>query len=125
MTEEQLLDDIFDSKWVALSGNKYKISFCELCDTFSISHSKCHGSTCNAGGCDECKEDFDEFNEYKTHIWEYLTEDEIKIYDKCLRIKKFIKESILLGQKQIDFKELNKLGKFSENDREVFKKELE
>jgi hypothetical protein len=74
--------------------------------------------------CDKCKDDQKEFNTYKTCIESYLTEDEIKTYDKCLRIKKFILETIPHGIKEINWKELKEQGELSRHDEEIFAKEL-
>ncbi len=127
MKEENLLNDIFGNKWKAKSGKEYVITWCDLCDcvSFWCREKDCHGSTCNGGGCNICGPDQNEFDEYKRHIRNYISKEELKIYEKCLRIRKFMLETITKGEKQIDFKKLKKDGCLSRIDEEYFSKELE
>lgn len=115
-----------NEQWISSNGNKYSVGWCDLCDCAFIAcfELNCHGSTCNAGGCDKCKDDFDEFNTYKTQVENYLTDEEKTIYNKCLRIKDFILSTIPRGDKQIDFKKLQQNGRLSKSDEKVFTKEL-
>ena len=126
MSEETTMNELCNGKWKAKSGREYVINWCYLCDCagFSCLEKDCHGSTCNCGGCDICGPDQDEFREYKTSIYNYLTDEEMKVYEKCLRIKKHILETIPEGMKEIDFKFLDKEGKLSQNERVMFEKEL-
>ena len=119
MSESELLDDIFyGKKW----RGKYKVSWCDLCDTAIITCPKCKNGSCNGGGCEECINDKDsiEFNEVKTRVEDYLTEEEIKIYQKCLELKKYILETVRDGDKEIDWNKLDKNGKLSDWNRKMF-----
>jgi hypothetical protein len=124
MNEEDLLNEIFNDKWRAKSGREYNVVWCELCDCAIISCKTCSGSTCNAHCCDKCSDDFDEFNRYQTSILYYINDEEKKTYEKCLRIKHFIRETIIEGKKEINFKELQKNRRLSWNDEVIFSKEL-
>jgi len=78
--EEVSLNEIFghpnnrklDKKLEGPSGVEYEISFCGLCDCYSIRcpEEKCHGASCNGSGCDSCSDDFDEFNKLETSDWD-------------------------------------------------------
>ena len=127
MTEENLLDDIFDCKWTAKSGNKYVVSFCDLCDVFTISCriEECRATTCNAGGCDICKDDFNEFRSHISYIEYYLTEEERKTYEKFRWLKKYIKESLVLGETTINWKRMKENGELCGITEEMFKKEIQ
>lgn len=121
MNEEELLDEIFsEKKW----KDKYFVEWCDLCDTAIIVCKDCKNSSCNGGGCNSCINDFNEFNSCKTKIHEYLSDEEIQIYEKCLRLKKHIIESLNCGEKEINWKQRLADGKFSKNEEEMFKKEL-
>lgn len=72
----------------------------------------------------ECSKDFDDWHEVSIHVQDYLTEQECEIYNRAHRLKHFILESALLGDNKINFKKMNEMGKMSEHDREIFKKEL-
>lgn len=115
--EEAILDEIFSEgkKW----DGKYTISWCHQCDTAVIVCPSCGFSSCSGGGCERCKDDFG-FRDAKRHVSDYLTEDELKIYKKCLRLQKFIKLSLELGHKEIPWCEFGKQGQFSQIDREIF-----
>jgi hypothetical protein len=103
---------------------KYRISWCHLCKTAVIACPACKNISCNGGGCDECSETFHEFATIKTGVGEYLTEEEYKIYDKSLRIQRFILETLAQGQKEINWKKLWEDGQMSQHDKELFSKEL-
>lgn len=124
MTKEDLLNDIFDLKWQASSGNRYLVRWCDLCNVFIITHPECHGSTCNSGCCDACRADFEEFNCYKCSVLDYINDEELRIWEKCLNIKKLIGETIVDGDKEINFKKLQKEGKLSRWQKKIFEKEL-
>ena len=60
---------------------------------------------------------------FKTIPFYYLSAEEKKIYEKCLRLKHFILETI--GENDcINFKELEKKGKLSKYDEKMFEKYL-
>lgn len=124
MNEEALLRKIFgdDQKWQGKHAI-YNLDWCALCRTASIHNPNCdcHGSSCNAGGCKFCREDFDVFHKCKTTVREYLTEQECAAHDKALRLIKWILESLTLGEQEIDWKRLKTTGQTSRNDDEVFK----
>ena len=125
MTDTDRLNDIFANLWNGEQG-KHLVTWCGLCNTAIISclEPDCHGSTCNAGGCDKCKKDFDEFNTYKTTVFEYLTDEEKSVYEKALRIQHFIMETIPTGMKELDWKKLDSEGKLSDYDRWMFLSEI-
>ena len=124
MNEEKLLRKIFgdDQKWQGRHA-LYDLDWCALCRTASIHNPNCgcHGSSCNAGGCKNCGEDFDVFHKCKTTVREYLTEQECAAHDKALKLIKWILESLTLGEQEIDWKRLKTTGQTSRNDDEVFK----
>ena len=102
---------------------RYEISWCELCHVAIITCPKCKNSSCNGGGCKECLDDFDEFSKKHIRVAYYLSAEEKKIYEKCLRLKHFILETI--GENDcINFKELEKKGKLSKYDEKMFEKYL-
>lgn len=115
--EGAMLDGM-GNKW----KGKYVVSWCHLCNTASISHHGCpgHGSSCNAGGCPDCIEDFKEFNKLKTTVEDYITEEEAKTWEKCLRLRKHIVESLQRGEKQLYWEKLAKEGHLSQNERQMF-----
>ena len=123
MNDNQLLIDPFLDKW----KDKYPITWCDLCDTAIIICPECHNSSCNGGGCNKCINDPDakEFSECKTHIWNYLTEDEKIIHEKGLRIKKHILETLSRGEKHIDWKLLRERGELSQHEEELLKSFLD
>jgi hypothetical protein len=117
LNEEEILSSIFgDSKW----KNKYPVEWCSLCDTAIIGCAVCAGTTCNGHSCEFCNQDFDEFCDCKRRVSDYLTEDETAIYQKSLRIKKFILETLRDGDKEIDWNKLNENGELSQNDQNMF-----
>jgi hypothetical protein len=104
---------IFGERWKG-KNREYSVSWCDLCDVAIISCEDCHGSTCNCMSCEKCSEDFEEFCKYKRCVEDYLTGEEIKIYQKCLQIRKHILETIQIGEKEIDWNKLNERGDLSE-----------
>lgn len=112
---------IFRDKW----KDKYYIDWCHLCRTAYLVCPKCGLGSCSGGGCDECVAEQKEFYEYKTRVEDYLTEEEIQVYNKCERLKDLIMESISRHEPIVNFKKLRSEGNFSQIDEELFKKELE
>lgn len=123
MSEDELLSEIFGQTWTAKSGKKYVVHWCELCDCAIISCKECTGTTCNSHSCDVCSSDQDEFNEYTVNVEKYLNDEEIKIYQKCLRIKRHILNTIPKNIKKIDWTELQKQGNLSAWEKEMFRDE--
>ena len=117
--------NLFDKKWKGKNG-VYTVRWCELCDVASIRclEKDCSGSTCNSGGCSMCKDDFEEFHTYTTHVYAYLTEEEKRIYEKTLRLKHFIMETIPTGMKRLDWKKLDSEEKLSGYDGWMFLPEI-
>ena len=101
---------------------KYKISWCDLCQTFSAScpEKDCHGSSCNCGGCEKCIEDLKEFNKTKPWPVGYLTDQERLVIEKYRQIKRFLSEGYKEGQFGIDWDRLYYNGRLCENDWELF-----
>lgn len=123
MSEKETLDSIFDIN--PLYKNKYKLIWCDLCSVYSLICPDCDNSTCNGGGCEKCKDDFTYFiKTVKRRINQYLTAEEEEIYNKISHIKNFMRQSILNGEEQINFKELKENGNMSEYVAELFTKEL-
>ena len=122
--EEKLLSQIFGEKnnqW----KNKYEISYCNLCDCFIIACPVCKNSSCNGSGCKECFDDFNEFShEIKHRITDYLDESEKLVYQKTKQLKKFMLHSLGSDEKQIDFKKLAINGYMSQDDQDLFWREL-
>lgn len=108
---------------------KYEIDWCQLCDTAVISCGQpgCDGTTCNGTGCQICSadQDYQDFYTAKTRVTAYLTEEEKQTYYKIRQLQKFILKSLSRGELKIDFKALKESGRLSENDKGLFKKELE
>lgn len=104
---------------------KYEISWCGMCNVAIITCPQCDNTSCNAGGCEACDQDFTEFLQGKIGVEAYLSKEEAKIFDKARRIQKFILETLAEGHPEIDWKALRDRGKMSQNDQEHFTKELE
>ncbi len=117
-TEERILEDIFGAP---MWKNKFRISWCELCDTATLIR-PCCGNLCNCGGCEKCVGDSDinEFDKAKTLPSQYLTTDESQIYYKGQRIKKYIRESLEKGELEINWERALMEGQISKNDFELF-----
>src|ERR1017187_6485126 len=117
MNEEELLDEVFDEtpKW----KNKYKIFWCDLCKTFSIS---CPEPNCH--GCEKCIEDEKDFNKAKSRIEDYLNEEEKKVAEKMWWLKKYMKESLARGEYEINWKWMKENGHLCKLTEEIFKKEV-
>ena len=104
---------------------KYWLSWCDLCNTASIKCPVCEfGSSCNGGSCKECHDDFTEFHKCRTTVYEYLTEAEVKVYQKCLRVQDFIMIALERGNQTIDWRKLREEGELSKRDEEIFREEL-
>lgn len=109
---------LFDKTWQGKQG-LYTVIWCDLCNAATIGclETDCHGSTCNGGGCDKCKEDHAEFATYKTNVYHYLTKEEREVYDKALSIQQFIMNTVPEGMKELDWKKLDDAGCLSDYDR--------
>lgn len=114
--EEILLAEIFNERW----KEKYLITWCYLCENAIIGCEDCHGTTCNGGSCEKCRDDFAEFGLNKTAVHQYLTEEEKRIYQKCLRIKHFILDTLRVGEPEINWERLSKERRLSQFDQELF-----
>ena len=122
--EDALLNDILNNhpRWKGL-----KLWWCDLCETASIgcNNPECHGSSCNAMGCESCIAIHKEFNkEYKTTLHEYLSHEENQTVRKAHQIQKFILESLAIGEKEINWKRMYETGHLSQQDMEIFQTEL-
>ena len=126
MNETELLDEIFDGgkKW----KGKFRIWWCDLCDTFSIgcTDKACTGSSCNAHGCKECIEPHNDFNKNaKTNPKEYLNPAEQEVYEKIWWLKKYMRESLLESEYEINWKRMKQQGKLCERSQKIFAAEIE
>lgn len=111
--------------WTSPNGKAYHLIWCEPCHDATIQCTACENTSCNAGGCGNCLADFEYFTtNYKYRVFQYLTTDENKVYEKALQIKKFLLDSLAYGEKEINWKRLRDSGEMSRNDEEVFKEEL-
>jgi methionyl-tRNA synthetase len=119
-----ILDKIFDDG--KLWKGKYKVTWCDLCKTYIIgcTDPNCDGTSCNGAGCDKCIDDHNEFNKLKTSPYEYLSEEERKVLEKNNLLKKYIYDSLCVGESQINWKRLMDEGKLSEHAEKLFKKEI-
>jgi len=64
------------------------------------------------------------FNYGKVYVTSYLKPEEAVIYEKSVRIKGFILQSLAKGSDQIDWKQLQEAGALSRRDEELFAEEL-
>jgi hypothetical protein len=114
--EQELLDNIFNNRW----KNKYEMRWCNYHECYCLICSVCKNTTCNGVGCEECKYDFNQFNLSVYHtIWKYLSDDEKRVYDKIITIKRLMKESLDKGNEKMDFNEMFKEGELSEHDADL------
>lgn len=107
--EEQILADIFgESK--KLWKDKYKISWCDLCETAIISCPKCENCSCNCSSCEFCHEDFIEFMKVKSRTDDYFNEDESNVLKKDRKLKEHILTCLGEGYSEINWEFLHKQG---------------
>jgi len=108
----QFISDPFVEKW----RGKYTVTWCHDCEVAIIICPHCYNSSCNGCGCEICVNDPDakEFMECKTQVQCYLNETDKLIYEKALRIKRHILETLAKGEKQIDWKKCQEDGQLSE-----------
>lgn len=71
---------MFLGLWTSSKGTQYIVTWCWQCTGFIISHS-CEGTTCNGGGCKECFDDFEEFNETAPGLRSIVSEDEVRVFE--------------------------------------------
>ena len=99
---------------------QYDISWCDLCDRFIISCNYCNGASCNGSSCDKCHDDFTEFNLGNVSVLDYLTEQEIRVYDKIRSIKRLMLHEMNNGIYNLDFEKLHREGSLCKNDLDYF-----
>ena len=121
MQEEELLDEIFGVR--KLWKGKYRIKWCDQCGTAIIT-CECSATSCNGGGCVKCSADFDEFNKAKTYPEVYMTQAEIDACEKEWFLKRYIMDSLALGEAEINWKRMLNDGELSEHCEKVFAKEI-
>lgn len=120
--EQKLLRQIFDEDY---QWKGCELDWCSSCEVASIScPAGCHGSSCNCGGCEVCIPLHQEFSQSKTHVRDYMTEEETKAYMKGLKLRKLILESLNLGETEINWQRLYETGELSQHDEEVFSEKL-
>lgn len=118
MGEKELLNTLFEEgKW----KDKYIVSWCNLCETAVITCPVCKLSSCSGGWCEECAKDAEEWSKTKHLLEHYLPLEEVVIYKKCQRLKKFIIESLQKSEKEIDWKKTVNDGRLSSHDEFIFK----
>jgi hypothetical protein len=124
--EEQLLNEIFGNAkvWKGIKTN-YKLGWCELCQTATLSCPSCKNSSCNGGGCSECHDDFYHFLSIKTTVFDYVTKQEWEIMEKGRRLEKLILTSLSRNESEIDWAKMKEDGELSLNDEKYFKQNLE
>ena len=103
---------------------KYKVSYCNHCESSIIICPKCKNTSCNAGGCAECSADFDDFLKLKTHPVFFLTQEEINTYNKIARLRTIIHTCVENGKEPIDWKWLDESGHGCLADKELFKEDI-
>ena len=121
-TEEDFLYDIgCHKKW----KDRYKVNYCNLCDTWTLVCPDCKNASCNGGGCEKCIADFIDFCDNTKHsVPRYLTEDDKKTYEKFWFIKKYIGECLEEGFTEINWKWLLEKGHLCRAAEELFAREI-
>lgn len=119
-TEQEVLDLIFGTE--DIWKDKYRIKWCGMCEAAIISclEDNCNGSCCNGNECEKCAPDFEEFSKANTQIEDYLTDEEIAIYQKGQRLKFLIIKSLAMGDKEINWEEMSRKGILCDNDHKIF-----
>lgn len=115
------LYSFFNRKW----RNKYPIGWCHHCNRAIIECPACHNTSCNGGGCNECHDDFSEFFPIFTCAEHYLDDNETKAYQKGLRLRRIIQDSLALEHPSINWRQMKRDGLLSQNDEEMFKEFLD
>ena len=121
--EKDILEDIFDKGelWKGI----YKIGYCRSCETVYIECPKCKNTTCNCGGCEYCKSDFDDFSENSKHSeWSYLSKKEKIIAHKIRFLKEYTIKCIKQGYYEINWKYLEESGNLCKMAEDIFAKEI-
>jgi len=119
MNEDELLQDIFGG--APMWRGKYRIRWCELCDTWSAScpNPKCQGSSCNCGGCDECLQDLKDFNSLNPWPVAHLSAADREAVERYHSIKKHLGRCLAKGE-SLDLKEAKDEGWMSPNEEKLF-----
>ena len=121
MNESEMLDEIFGNN--SLWRGKYKIQWCDLCETYIIVCPECGHGSCSCGGCPECHSDVKEWWGIKPNPIQHLTIAERNAVEKYLRIKQLMKDCFKVG-KTFDAKWLQTQELLREKDEEMFKDQL-
>lgn len=102
-------------------AQKYRIIWCDLCNTYSAGcpDPKCHGSSCNCGGCKKCLKDLEDFKKLHPRPDYYMTKEEQKIVEKYYRLKSLLKTCLVKNQSGLDLEWCYYNGKFCDNDWEL------
>ncbi len=110
------------TKW----KGKYKIDWCELCESIILSHEECpnHATTCNCAGCPDCHDDFSEFTSLNMQPYHFLNEVERAAYVKHQMLKRYLFECLDAGKTILDWQWLLWEGKLCRAAEEIFTKEL-
>jgi len=124
--EERLLNDLFGNVkvWKGIKTN-YKLGWCELCDTATISCPSCSASSCNCRDCEECRDDFNHFNTLKTTVFDYVTKEEWETIQKGRRLEKLILKSLSRNESEIDWAKMKESGNLCQMDEKYFKEFLD
>lgn len=117
MNEEELLDNIFNMK--PMWRKKYRIFWCDLCETYSAGCDHCHGSSCNCMCCEKCRKDLEDFNKLNPRPSSNMLPEETKVVEKYLRLKRLLKECLEENQSGLDMEWLYYNGRFCDSDWET------
>ncbi len=105
------------------SKRRYRVTYCNHCESFVMICPKCKNGSCNGGACDYCLKDMLYFQNNFSQVSQFLSDKERVIYEKALTIKYLIQQNSIKDNKgiqKIDFNQLREQGKLSEDDLETF-----
>lgn len=108
VNESILIDEIFGVNH--LWRDKYKLRWCDLCETVSALCPECKNGSCNGGGCESCMKDYPDWKKTKHSINNYLSLEERKTFRKIFYLKKYIIECLAAGYDEINWDWLHTSG---------------
>ena len=105
--------------------NRYRVTYCELCEGVEIICPDCGNISCNGGSCDKCHDDFVDYcQNCKSSEWHYLNDEERKTFRKISYLRRYIMKSVKEGLYQINWKKMQDEGELCQLAEEIFEKEL-